>query len=359
MRHILLTGASGFLGWEIVKNLLKETDAILYLLARSKRQQCASERIDALIRKDYKSRERKAVSKRIEVIEGDIMDKNLGIRKIYSDKLYRQIDTIYHCAALCKFGIPWEHIKKVNIDGTRNMLDFAMKCRRNGQFGSFHHISTIAVAGKTGGVFYEDDIDIGQEFNNTYERSKFEAEKLVERYRKKGLNILIYRPSIVTGNSVTGEVSNFRIFYQPLHIFSLGLFDEIPGNASAKYDLAPIDYVAKAVYLLSTSDNCKNRNFHLSNPNTISLDTFLTMASSYFGFKKPIIVPEDKYDFRQLQGFRKKVIEPYIPYFNRKDVSFKTTNFNRAINGKKFSWPTVDKKLLFRLFRYCVQKGYI
>ena len=81
MRHILLTGASGFLGWEIVKNLLKETDAILYLLARSKRQQCASERIDALIRKDYKSRERKAVSKRIEVIEGDIMDKNLGIRK--------------------------------------------------------------------------------------------------------------------------------------------------------------------------------------------------------------------------------------------------------------------------------------
>ena len=66
------------------------------------------------------------------------------------------------------------------------------------------HVSTIGVAGDTEGIFYYVDLDVGQGFNNPYEKSKFEAERLVERYRKKGLNILIVRPSMVIGHSRTG-----------------------------------------------------------------------------------------------------------------------------------------------------------
>lgn len=359
MANIFITGGTGLLGWDIVKELLKKKDARLYLLARGRKGESARDRIKGLIKKSYQSAEKKAVSHRIEVIEGDISEKELGVAISRMNKLCKEIDTIYHSAALCEFGVPWERIKKINVYGTKNMLDFATRCRDSGQFKSFNYISTVAVIGTAGGVFHEDDLDIGQAFNNTYERSKFEAEKLIEKYRNKGLIISIYRPSIITGDSKTGETSAFQMLYQPLHVFSLGIFDEIPANRLAKYNLVPVDYVAKAVCLLSRGDNKGNKNYHLTNPNTVTLNSLLDTASSYFGFKKPKIIPEQKYDFKNLQGFRKKVIEPYIPYFSHKEVIFDTVNFNSAISAKSFSWPVMDKNILLRLFKYCADVGYI
>jgi len=358
MKNIFITGGSGLLGWDIAKESLKEDGSKLYLLVRGRKEKSARARIEGLIKKSYSGAGRKMALGRIEVIEGDISEKFLGMKKSRINKLCGEIDVIYHSAALCEFGVPWERIRKINVSGTKNALDFALMCKKNGQIQSFNYISSVAVAGKTGGVFYEDDLDIGQAFNNTYERSKFEAEKLVRSCRDKGFNISIYRPSVVTGNSKTGEVSNFQMLYQPLHIFSLGLFDKIPADRLSSYNLVPVNYVAKAVCLLS-SCNKRNKNYHLTNPNTITLDSLLDIASSYFGFKKPEIIPEQRYDFKGLKGFKRKVIEPYLPYFNHKKITFDTTNFDKAIDNKDFSWPVINKSLLVKLFKYCANTGYI
>ena len=358
MRHIFVTGATGFLGWGLVKNLIEETDAKLHLLVRRNSHQSAGDRIEKLISKNYDGAKKQEIDKRIEVIEGDTTERCLGIDKIQLEKLSKEIDVIYHCAALCEFSIPLESIRRINVFGTENVLDFAMRCKKSRQFKSFHHISTVAVLGDFGGVFYEDSLDVGQKFNNTYEQTKFEAEKLINEYRDRGLCISIYRPSIITGDSVTGEVSNFQMFYQPLHIFSLGIFDAIPADGNLGYSLVPVDYVARAVYLISSNKN-NNKNYHLTNPNTINLNFLLSTASSYFGFKKPEIVPEKKYDFIELKGFRRKLIESYLPYFNHSEVKFDTANFDKAIDDRGFTWPVIDKSFILRLFRYCADVNYI
>ena len=359
MTNIFITGGAGFLGWKLVKNLLSETDSKLYLLVRQNSRKSVRERINGLINKSYSRKKRREVRNRLEVVKGDITEKNLGMKRTQLEELSKKINTIYHFAALCQFNMSMPIIRKINLGGTRNVLDFALKCKANGQFMSFHHISTVAIMGDSGGVLYENSLDRGQRFNNTYEETKFEAEKLVNEYRKKGILASIYRPSVIVGDSLTGEVSDFQMFYHPLHIFSIGILEEIPANKDLKYNLVPVDYVARAIYLISSDRKNDNKNYHLTNSHSITLNSLLNTASSYFGFKKPKIIPENKFNFKKLKGFRKKVIEPYLPYFNHKEMIFDTANFRRAVNGAGFTWPVINRRLLRRLFKYCVDVKYI
>lgn len=347
------------MGWKLVKNILDETDSKLYLLVRQNSQKTVRERIGELVNKSYSGKKRRGIRSRLIVVKGDITKKNLGLTKTQIEDLSKKINIIYHSAALCQFNVHIEVIRKINVEGTKNVLDFALKCKSNNQFKSLHHISTVAILGDKGGVLYENSLDMGQGFNNTYEKTKFEAEKLVNRYRKKGLIASIYRPSVIVGDSIRGEASDFQMFYRPLHIFSIEILDEIPANKDLEYNLVPVDYTARAIYLISSDRNNDNKNYHLTNPSTITLKFLLNAASSYFGFKKPKIIPKNKFNFRKLRGFRRKAIEPYLPYFNHKDMAFDAANFKKAINGSSFAWPVINRKLLRRLFKYCVDVKYI
>ncbi|MFA5389782.1 MAG: SDR family oxidoreductase, partial [Candidatus Omnitrophota bacterium] len=327
MANIFITGATGFLGWDMAKDLLEDKGSRLYLLVRGKSGTAPQERVNKLIKKDYSGDEIKGIADRIEVIEGDITGPGLGIDKKLSKRLYEEIDTIYHSAALCEFGVKWERIETINVGGTKNVLEFAKKCA---SLKRFNHISTVALAGNFRGVFYESYLDKGQKFNNTYERSKFETEKLVHAYEKEGLNASIFRPGIITGDYVTGETDNFQMFYQFLHILSLELFDELPVNKDTKYGFSPVDYVAKAICLISSGAG-SGKTYHITNPNTVSFPSFLDKAASYFGFKKPALIPKEKYDFDKLTGFRRKLIDFYMPYMIHEKIDFDLTNFSSAI----------------------------
>ncbi len=359
MENIFITGGAGFLGWRLTRILLDKTDSKLFLLVRQISRKSVRERIDGLINKSYSRKKRRKMRNRIEVIKGDITEKNLGMKRAHIEELSKEINTIYHSAALCQFNVAMPIIRKINLGGTKNVLDFALKCKVNGRFESFHHISTVAIVGDAGGVLYENSLDMGQKFNNTYERTKFEAEKLINKYRKKGLKVSIYRPSVIVGDSITGEVSDFQMFYHPLHIFSIEIFEEIPADRVLKYNLVPVDYVARAIYLISSYKKNDNKNYHLTNSHSITFNSLLDTARAYFGFKKPKITPENRFNFKKLKGFRKKVIEPYLPYFNHKEIIFDMSNFKKAINGTHFTWPVIDKKLLRRLFKYCKDVKYI
>jgi len=358
MKNIFITGATGFLGWNLAKELLKDRDSRLYLLVRRKGSQSATERVRALVKKSYRAKAGKRVFDRIEVIDGDITVKHLGIKKSKLGKFHSQIDTIYHSAALCEFGVPLKRIRKINVSGTRNVLDFALRCKKKGRFNFFYHVSTVGVAGKTGGVFHEDSLDVSQRFYNTYEQTKFEAEKLIDVYKGKGLSIAVFRPGIITGNSITNEVNAYQMVYQILHILSQELFDELPVNRGLRSGFVPVDYVAKAISLVS-SNGSSAKTYHLVNPNVISFEFFLDIASGYFGFRKPLLVSEKQYDYDRLLWFQKRLIDPCLPYLVHKNIVFDSRNFESAVRREGFNWPDIDRGFLIKLFKFCNKTGYI
>ena len=118
----------------------------------------------------------------------------------------------------------------------------------------FIHVSTAYVAGITKGTFREHQLDEGQEFRNTYEQTKWEAEHVVND--ASDLNPVIARPSIVMGESGSGWTPAFNVLYWPIRAFSRGLFDEVPARPEALVDVVPVDYVADAlVHLLEDTSS--------------------------------------------------------------------------------------------------------
>jgi long-chain acyl-CoA synthetase len=158
-----------------------------------------------------------------------------------------------HCAASIAFDLPLDEARRINVEGTREVIGFARECKALGRLERFVHVSTAYVSGKFEGTFRERQLDAGQEFRNTYERTKWEAEHVVRE--ADDLSPCIARPSIVMGESDTGWTPAFNVLYWPLRAFSRGLFDEIPSLPSAHVDIVPVDYVADAlVHLLDVDE---------------------------------------------------------------------------------------------------------
>ncbi|MBU1121693.1 MAG: SDR family oxidoreductase, partial [Candidatus Omnitrophica bacterium] len=238
-------------------------------------------------------------------------------------------------------------------------LDFAVLCQKRGKLKSVHHISTVAIGGNKRGILYEKDLSLGQKFNNTYEQTKFEAEKLVRRYRKKGLPVSIYRPAILTGDTDTGHTSNFRVFYQPLHLFFHELFREIPGDKNTRYSFCPVNSVADAIIRISLDkDNFNNQTYHITNPNQITFGKFLNFASKYFNFRKPRIVSSRTKGKEKMTPLQQELITPYLPYLKYK-LCFDTFNADCILKQTDFQWPGIDEGFLFKLFEFCVRSGFI
>lgn len=119
------------------------------------------------------------------------------------------------------FELDLEASRAINVEGTRRVLQFGECCGARGGLRRFCHISTAYVAGDHSGCFSEDDLEVGQRFRNAYEQSKFEAERLVGRWRSR-LPIAVLRPSIVVGERGSGWTTSFNVIYWPLRAFAHG-----------------------------------------------------------------------------------------------------------------------------------------
>ncbi len=358
MRKIFITGATGFLGSYLLKRFLDDEDIMPIVLARAKRGVSSIKRIEDVFIYFYGKNKYKIMLKRIKIVKGEVDKKNLGLDTGTRGELIKDVDEIYHSAAIAQFRVPLGIIRKVNVEGTENVLKFAMECKNKGRLKKFNHISTTYVGGTKEGVFYENEFDVSQKFNNTYEQTKFESELLVRDYMKKGLSATIFRPSILTGDSINGKTSNFKMLYQPLHFFAAELFDAIPADRDTQFNLIPVDFVAHAIYTVTNNDMKNGAIYHITNPITVSAGHFIDVASDFFGFRKPEFIPLSEFDMDRLTVVQKNLLEPYIPYFNYR-LSFDSTNAKRTWERKGLLCPIVDDDLLIKLFKFCIVSGYI
>jgi thioester reductase-like protein len=302
MGAVLLTGATGFVGREILSRFLERDDRHIYALVRAENDDQAAGRLPA--------------HERLTAVAGDIEQRELGLAERTSERLRRDVTTVLHCAASVSFDLPLEEARSVNVEGTRRMLEFARTCDR---LERFSYVSTAYVAGERGGLFREDELAVGQEFRNPYERSKFEAE-LALRSEGRDLPLQILRPSIVVGDSSTGRTASFNVLYGPLKAFARGAVPAIPARRDAPVDIVPVDYVADRVHELATRG--PNGTFHLvAGRNATTVGRLLEMSSEELGRSEPAVLPPRLYRRwvhpwlrRKYRGLRR--MEVYFPYFS-------------------------------------------
>lgn len=284
---VLLTGATGFVGIELLARYLVHTDSPVYALVRAGDDGEAQARVDAVMRGLFGVRH--DYDERVVAVRGDITRARLGLGRRFG-WLAERVGEIVHGAASVSFTNSLEEARAANLDGTRQVLAFAERCRRLGGLRRLTYISTAYVAGDHPSRFSEDDLDVGQRFHNTYELSKFEAERLL-RTCGEHLPLTIVRPSIVVGERTSGWTCSFNVMYWPLRAFSRGTYVAVPGRASAPVDVVPVDYVADATFALSRTPAAEGATFHLTaGRDASSLGELIELASSYFGRQPPRLI---------------------------------------------------------------------
>ena len=302
MGAVLLTGATGFVGREVLSRFLARGDRDVYALVRADNDTDAAGRLPG--------------HARLTAVAGDIERSGLGLSEETAGRLHGEVSTVVHCAASVSFDLPLEESRRVNVDGTRRMAEFARGCPA---LERFTYVSTAYVAGEPGGLFREDELAVGQSFRNPYERSKFEAEVAL-REEAGDLPLQILRPSIVVGDSTTGRTTSFNVLYGPLRAFARGAIRAIPARRDSPVDIVPVDYVADRVHELATDG--PDGTFHLvAGRNATTVGRLLELSSDELERPKPVVLPPRLYrrwlhPLLRRRNPRLRKMEIYFPYFS-------------------------------------------
>lgn len=300
--EILVTGGSGFLGAAMLPSLVRDNKVKkIQLLLRDSPRQPASERLNSLVEKVFAPHDRDFALTKLEVIAGDLTLDDMGLNAETRKNLETSCTHILHIGASTDFAAPIEESRRINVDGTRKLLELAVACRQHGKLERFDYVSTAFVAGTKSGVVTEDDLDRSQSFANAYEQSKFEAEILVREY-KDILPTTIYRPSIVVGDSRNGFTPHFKVLYWPLQLLSKNILPFVPCSRRARLDIVPVDFVANSMYKIMMTRKSIGKTFYLTAgvDKGVRIDEFLKDAFEQTNIQRRPLVPV--WVFKLLRG---------------------------------------------------------
>ena len=209
-------------------------------------------------------------------------------------------------------------------------------------------------AGDHLGTFSEEQLDVGQAFRNSYERSKFEAERLVSRTSAR-MPVQIFRPSIIVGERESGWTASFNVLYPPLKGLQAGAYPALPARGSTPVDVVPVDYVADAVFELAGEPAVSGEVHHLvAGEKATSVGRLAEIASAYFKRRRPRLVHPGVYRrilhpllLRASRGRRRRALkrtESLFPYFAMR-VRFDNRRTKARLRGAGIDAPLVDDYL--------------
>lgn len=322
---VLLTGATGFVGMQVLARYLERTEQHVYALVRGSSARAATRRIEQSLSLLFG--EHHPYRERVTAVRGDLTRAELGLEdRADADRLAERVSEIVHAGASVSFGLDLRDARAINVEGTRRVLELGERCEQRGGLQRLSYVSTAYVSGEHDGCFSEDELDVGQTFRNSYEQSKFEAELLVQEHRGR-LPITVLRPSIVVGERSSGWTTSFNVLYWPMRAFARGAYAALPARRQAPVDVVPVDFVADAILCLTQAREAQDTTFHLTAGRwASSVGEIVDLTSSCFDRPPPRLLDPSLYrravhplllrlaqDERRRRALRQS--EVFFPYF--------------------------------------------
>lgn len=363
---VLVTGASGFLGGYLVKELLERSQNYIVCLIRPDEKNTGSvrlmENLYFLFGKDVVET---WPLERIIAAEGDLEKEKFGFSEDVYNMLLERIDSVFHAAAMLWHFGKMEQFLRVNVQGTENLLAFCS----TGSPKKMNHISTLAVSGRRcdnpENLFSEKDFHENMKCPNVYVETKHEAEKRLRPAMLAGQDVRIFRPGFIMGDSKTGRfkkhiTSDAQYLHLQGHIFmrtAPPLYDD------DFMDLTPIDYAAAAIVYIALEPDTPAGVYHVCNPEPI-LKTKIWDVIREYGFPIRIIEPEgylenvlDADDELFLRGLQSVIV--YLGDYEKSPAIFDSSETLKRLEGSGIKCPAPDDALLNRYIDYCVDIGFL
>jgi thioester reductase-like protein len=308
---IFLTGFPGFIASRLVEKLAKP-DIQFFLLVQPRFLEKAMSEIQAIANRTGTPVDNFAL------IEGDITKTNFGADLEDLDTLRKEVTDIYHLAAAYDLAVEKDLAFRVNLEGTRHVNDFAETVEN---LRRFNYISTCYVAGMRTGKIFENELEHKEGFRNYYEETKYLAELEVEKL-KEILPVTVFRPSVVVGDSQTGETTKYDGIYYLIHYLRkspglLRLFNV--GNKKVRLNLVPVDFVVDGIAALSHDEKATGKTIALADPNPLTTaELFDTIAASMTGKSSVVTPPPVIVEWSLMRSFSPPItgLPHYaVPYF--------------------------------------------
>ncbi|MFB0612483.1 SDR family oxidoreductase [Aurantiacibacter poecillastricola] len=331
MLKVLVTGAAGLIGGEVCARLAAR-----------------GVQVTAMVRKTREVRGNDgAMVPGIEVVGGDVTGPLMGL-----DPAAHDIDLVIHCAASLEFDAPREELAAVNIEGTRNAVEFAREAG-----AGFIHVSTAYVCGTREGAILEGPVPEGTRFTNNYEESKALAEALVA---DSGVPFAIARPSIVLGDHASGEIRDFPSLCNVFRLMARGKVSVFPAHEGSTLNLVPICHVAEGIARIAERfEDARGGYYHLVTNTPLPAADLANGVSRVEHFPDPLVVPPEQFDSASLRPAEQmllgRMIATFGAYFTR-NPRFDDSRF-RSLTG--LECPETDSEWLDRLIACGIARGYL
>ncbi|MEQ9237073.1 non-ribosomal peptide synthetase family protein [Coleofasciculus sp. E2-BRE-01] len=361
--HILLTGATGFLGAFLLHELLQQTQATIYCLVRCQTLEDEQKKLQRSLEGYLLWNE--SLRSRIIPVVGNLSEPLLGLSEEQFQRMARQIDVIYHNGAWVHHVYPYSVLKATNVLGTQEVLRLACKTKAK----PVHFISASSVFSAVGDsgvkiIREQDSLDENNVPTGGYSQSKWVAEKLIETARERGLPVCFYRPSRISGHSQTGIFNPHDFLYKL--IIGCIQFGSVP-DEDIRENIVPVDYVSRAIVHLSRQKESIGKAFHLVNPQILHSSQLIDQIRS-LGYP----LEQLSYDqwrtklLNTTQGSSEHPLYALVPFFPARDAEAETSNSGvlqfdgqntlAGLAGTSITCPPVDHQLLNTYLAYLLNE---